>query len=276
MAFECSHDDYIYWFNIFESQSYLMRHIELFSRVCGSDIVETVLKQARDARTDLNLSEGIKADTIALEDVITSYSIHYTKLYDARGDFFAELKQRVAVPTESQIETGIAAQHQYLQEQIIPLLAELGFVITSYSIHYTKLYDSAWATKADDTLVYASDSAPENISLYHNNVREGVILAHLIWDTLVYRDPNTGKYEPMLATAWKWDDDKHISFDLRKDVKFQNGDVFSADDVVFTFNYALAPESKIVTLQNVDWIEKVEKVDDYKVQFTLKKSYNFV
>lgn len=68
MAFECSHDDYIYWFNIFESQSYLMRHIELFSRVCGSDIVETVLKQARDARTDLNLSEGIKADTIALED----------------------------------------------------------------------------------------------------------------------------------------------------------------------------------------------------------------
>jgi len=50
----------------------------------------------------------------------------------ARGDFFAELKQRVAVPTESQIETGIAAQHQYLQEQIIPLLAELGFTCQVY------------------------------------------------------------------------------------------------------------------------------------------------
>lgn len=132
---------------------------------------------------------------------------------------------------------------------------------------------TAWAGKADDTLVYASDSAPENISLYHNNVREGVILAHMIWDTLVYRNPKSGQYEPMLATSWTWDDDRHISFELRKDVKFQNGDPFSADDVVFTFNYALAPDSKIVTLQNVDWIEKVEKTDSYKVRFTLKKPF---
>lgn len=34
---------------------------------------------------------------------------------------------------------------------------------------------SALAGKADDTLVYASDSEPENISPYHNDLREGVI-----------------------------------------------------------------------------------------------------
>lgn len=50
----------------------------------------------------------------------------------ARGDFFAELKQRVAVPSESQIQTGIAAQHDYLNSQMIPLLAELGFACTIY------------------------------------------------------------------------------------------------------------------------------------------------
>ena len=46
----------------------------------------------------------------------------------------------------------------------------------------------ALAGKANDTLVYASDSEPENVSPYHNNLREGVILAHLAWDTLIYRN----------------------------------------------------------------------------------------
>ncbi|MBX4377727.1 hypothetical protein K4H02_21970, partial [Mycobacterium tuberculosis] len=45
----------------------------------------------------------------------------------------------------------------------------------------------ALADKANDTLVYASDSEPENISPYHNNVREGVIIARHAWETLVYR-----------------------------------------------------------------------------------------
>jgi len=66
-VFECTHDAYIYWHDIFENQKYLMRHIELFSRVCGGDVVELVLKKARENRTDSNLSDAIKSDIIALE-----------------------------------------------------------------------------------------------------------------------------------------------------------------------------------------------------------------
>lgn len=66
-VFECTHDVYIYWYDIFENQKYLMRHIVLFSRVCGGDVVELVLKKARENRTDSNLSEAIKSDIIALE-----------------------------------------------------------------------------------------------------------------------------------------------------------------------------------------------------------------
>ncbi len=132
---------------------------------------------------------------------------------------------------------------------------------------------SALANKANDTLVYASNSWPENISPYHNNLREGVILGHLAWDTLIYRDPNSGKYEPMLATGWKWKDATHLVLDLRKGVQFQNGDPFSADDVAFTFNYALQPDSKVVTLQNISWIKHVDKLSQYQVQFELKKPF---
>ena len=132
------------------------------------------------------------------------------------------------------------------------------------------LPSAAFANKANDTLVYASDSEPENISPYHNNLREGVIIAHLVWDTLVYRNPKTGEYEPELATSWKWVDPVTLELSLRKGVTFQDGSPFTADDVVFTFNYVLTPEAKVVTKQNVEWMAGADKVDDYTVRVRLK------
>ncbi|RKR06828.1 peptide/nickel transport system substrate-binding protein [Kushneria sinocarnis] len=125
------------------------------------------------------------------------------------------------------------------------------------------------ADRADDTLVYASNSEPENVSPYFNNLREGVMLSHLAWDTLIHRDPASGDYQPQLATDWQWVDSTTLDLDLRRGVEFQNGEPFSADDVAFTFNHMLEPDSKIVTRQNIDWIDHVEKLDDYRVRFHL-------
>ena len=129
---------------------------------------------------------------------------------------------------------------------------------------------AALAGKANDTLVYASDSEPENISPYHNNVREGVIIARHAWETLVHRNPKTGAYEPYLATSWTWVDPVTLDLDLRKGVTFHDGSPFTAEDVVFTFNYVLTPEAKVVTKQNVSWMASTEKLDDYKVRIKLK------
>ncbi|WDY56922.1 ABC transporter substrate-binding protein [Pseudomonas sp. PSKL.D1] len=132
---------------------------------------------------------------------------------------------------------------------------------------------SVYADKSSDTLVYASDSEPENISPYHNDLREGVILSRLIWDNLIYRDPDSGEYKPMLASAWKQVDETTIDFDIRQGVKFHNGDALTADDVVFTLNYVVSPEAKIVTVQNVDWIKSAEKVGEHSVRLHMKKSF---
>ena len=131
----------------------------------------------------------------------------------------------------------------------------------------------AFAGKANDTLVYASDSEVENIGPYHNNLREGVIIAHLGWDTLVYRDPKTNSYKPQLALSWKWESPTALVLDLRQGVTFHNGDKFSADDVVFTFNYVVSAESKAVTRQNTDWIKSVDKLGDYRVRINLKEPF---
>ncbi|MEH3145810.1 MAG: ABC transporter substrate-binding protein [Methylobacterium frigidaeris] len=131
----------------------------------------------------------------------------------------------------------------------------------------------ALAGKASDTLVYASDTEPENVSPYHNNAREGVILARNVWDTLLYRDPKTGQYLPMLATAWRWVDPTTLELTLRDGVTFHNGDPFGADDVVFTVNWVLTPEARVVTKQNVDWMKSAEKVDARTVRIHLKAPF---
>jgi peptide/nickel transport system substrate-binding protein len=131
----------------------------------------------------------------------------------------------------------------------------------------------ALAQKASNTIRFAYDQVPENIDPFFNNVRIGVIIGQHVWDTLIYRDPASGEYKGQLATSWKWVDDKTLEMDLRQGVRFHNGQPFTADDVVYTFNFVSKPENKVVTQNNVDWIESAEKLDTYKVRIKLKRTF---
>jgi peptide/nickel transport system substrate-binding protein len=131
----------------------------------------------------------------------------------------------------------------------------------------------AFAGKKDNSIRFAYDQAPENIDPFFNNVRIGVIIGQQVWDTLIYRDPKTNEYKGQLATGWKWIDDKTLELDLRRGVKFHNGEEFDADDVVYTLNFVAKPENKVVTQQNVNWIARAEKLDKYKVRIVTKQPF---
>ena len=131
----------------------------------------------------------------------------------------------------------------------------------------------AVAAKRDKSVRFAYNQVPENVDPYYNNVRIGVIISQHVWDTLVYRDPNSGEYKGQLASAWRQVDDKTIEFDLRQGVKFHNGEEFDADDVVYTLNYVSKPENKAVTQTNVSWIDRAEKLDKYKVRVVTKRVF---
>ena len=104
-------------------------------------------------------------------------------------------------------------------------------------------------------------------------MRIGFIIGQQVWDTLIYRDPKTNEYKPELATSWTWVNDKTLELELRRGVKFHNGEEFDADDVVYTLNFVSKPESRVVTQQNVDWIERAEKLDKYKVRIVTKRPF---
>jgi peptide/nickel transport system substrate-binding protein len=129
------------------------------------------------------------------------------------------------------------------------------------------------AGKSDDTLRWASDREVENVDSYYNNAREGIVFARLTWDQLLYRDARTGEYKPELAKRVRWVNDTTLEVDLREGITFQNGDKFTADDVVYTLNYVVNPESKVVDPTNVDWIKNAEKLGPYKVRINLNAPF---
>lgn len=129
----------------------------------------------------------------------------------------------------------------------------------------------AVAQKSSDTLRILFTDAVPSIDPYFNAQRTGLILGHQAWDMLVHRDPVSFEIKPALATAWKWVDDKTLDFTIREGVKFHDGSVLSADDVVYTINMASDPASKVATPSNYAWIEKAAKVDDKTVRVTMKK-----
>jgi len=124
-----------------------------------------------------------------------------------------------------------------------------------------------------DTLRIAWTQTYENVDPYYGATREGLIMSRHIYDTLIYADPHSDDFKPLLATAWRWVDDLTLEFTLRQGVKFHNGAAFSADDVVDTFNRVIKPDSGVKVRSIVDWIKGAEKIDPYKVRVRLVKPY---
>ncbi len=94
----------------------------------------------------------------------------------------------------------------------------------------------------------------------------------LIYDGLVRLSPDL-KPEPNLAQSWQNPDSKTWVFKLRDGVTFHDGAPLTADDVVFTFQTLLKPETNAPLRSLFTPIAKVEAPDQKTVVFTLSSPY---
>ncbi|MBU6498219.1 MAG: hypothetical protein KGQ40_06795 [Rhodospirillales bacterium] len=93
-----------------------------------------------------------------------------------------------------------------------------------------------------------------------------------IFDNLVTRD-STGKIVPQVATAWHYTDDKTIVFDLRTDIKFQDGTPLTPADVVFSVQRIIDPAFRSPQLSQFNQIASADVTGPSQVTLHTKTPY---
>ncbi len=123
-----------------------------------------------------------------------------------------------------------------------------------------------------NTLVVAIAAGPGNLDPLLPPSIDSAKYAWNAFDTL-YGWDRLGNLEPRLATAHQVSaDGRTHTFTLRRGVKFHNGDPFSAEDVKFSMERVLRPETQSTRRPFfVNTVERVEVPDPTTVVFHLKQ-----
>ena len=85
---------------------------------------------------------------------------------------------------------------------------------------------------------------------------------------LVQLDPEL-RPVPDLAESWTVSEDLlSYTFKLRDNAKFHTGRAFTADDVVYTYDHQLDPNTQSIHTKGLEGVNRPEKVDDHTVRIT--------
>ena len=134
---------------------------------------------------------------------------------------------------------------------------------------------AAWTTpvaaqKAQDTMRFPVQNMEAGIDSYLFPGTFHYIWAPSVYDNLLGFDPVKGKFVGQLAKSWSQPNATTYEYELRDDIKWQDGQPLTADDVVYTIDYLIDPKVKLRNKANWTWIQSVEKLGPYKVRIVAK------
>ena len=88
------------------------------------------------------------------------------------------------------------------------------------------------------TLVIADGAYPQTLDIQNQSDVFSSRPAGMIFETLMKINPQ-GEYVPVLAESWEYEDNTHLVFHLRENVRFHNGDPMTAEDVKWSLIRAI-------------------------------------
>ena len=123
------------------------------------------------------------------------------------------------------------------------------------------------------TLVYGSGDY-DSINPIMNEHCE---IKHLLFDSLVKLDQN-GDPVASLAESWSYDEaSMTYTFQLRSDVKWHDGEKFTAEDVKFTIEAIMDPENGSENYPNYIEVQEIQVISDTEIAFILSEpNYAFL
>ncbi len=128
----------------------------------------------------------------------------------------------------------------------------------------------AFAQKSKDTLRIPVAEPIYTLDTYINPGVVSNVWGPAVYDHLLGFDSTKGDFVGHLAKSWKMPNETTYEYELNEDVKWHDGQPFTADDVVYTLNYLIDPKVNLRYKAYWSWIDKVEKLGPYKVRITSK------
>jgi peptide/nickel transport system substrate-binding protein len=115
----------------------------------------------------------------------------------------------------------------------------------------------------------AISSEPDQIDPHLTTAYASFQVLENVYDTLVQPDPELD-FEPALATDWEISDDQLTwTFTLREGVTWHDGSDFTADDVVYSYERIMDPDTGAANAFRFASVESVTAVDELTVEITL-------
>jgi peptide/nickel transport system substrate-binding protein len=138
------------------------------------------------------------------------------------------------------------------------------------------LLDGCRGTQRDArTVVFLIQSSPASLDPRVGTDEPSEHIDELLFDGLVSRDASF-RFTPALATRWEQPDERTMVFHLRPGVRFSDGRVLTARDVVWTLNSM--KNGAVISPKAASYasVESVEARDEQTVVFHLKQPDNFL
>lgn len=128
--------------------------------------------------------------------------------------------------------------------------------------------------KPQGTLKVALTSMPNSLDLCYGADRNASNAGWRLYNSLVVVN-DEGMIEPALAESWEVSDGgKTYTMKLRKGVKFHNGEAFSADSVIFSWNRGKGKE--VTWRKKWDIVKGIEKIDAFTIKLKLDVPYPLI
>jgi len=109
-----------------------------------------------------------------------------------------------------------------------------------------------------------------NMTSWTGQDRSKTGLHQFNYEYFFYQNLETGEYIPWLAESYQYSDDfTSLTVKLRDGVTWNDGQPFTADDVVFTYDLLKANPTLAWAAESYQAVQSVEKIDDLNVKFNL-------
>ena len=122
------------------------------------------------------------------------------------------------------------------------------------------------AMEAEKELVIVQGTEPWTMDMQWVTAQVIVNVGNHIQQTLLDYD-HSMTLQPNLAVSWEQIEPTVWQYKLREGVEFSNGEPFNADQVKFSFDRVMAPDSDSMRKGETRYVSSVEVVDDYTVNF---------